>query len=70
MSDDALWTTEDVDDFDSACRLLASASCCIGVQDELAQEILEDVLKLLRRISGRGSIAVQLRAPSPSDMLH
>ena len=67
---DALWTTEDVDDFDSACRLLATANCCIGVEDELAQAILDDVLKLLRRISGRGAIAVQLRAPSPSDMLH
>ena len=70
MPDGGLWSLEDIDDFSYACRLVASASCCIGVQDELAQEMLDDVLKLLRRISGRSAIAVQYMTDPPSGMLH
>lgn len=70
MSDGVLWTLEDVDDLDCACTLLASASRCIGVQDELAREILDDVVKLLSQISGRSSVAVPFRAAPPSDTLH
>lgn len=57
--DDDLWTREDVSDLDCACRLLASASCCIGVHDDLAQEMVLDVLKLLRRIGGRSALDLQ-----------
>jgi hypothetical protein len=70
MSDGALWTIDDIDDFDGACRLLESASCCIGVHDQLAQAIVEDVLKLLQRISGRSSVGVQFVVDPPTGMLH
>lgn len=70
MSDGALWTLDDIDDFDSACRLLESASYCIGVHDQLAQVMVGDVLELLRRISGRGPVGVQFVVDPPTGMLH
>ncbi len=69
MSEYGLWTQENVSDFDCACRLLMSASCCIGLKDEVAQELVRDVLKLLFRISGR-SAPEELGAEAPVGGVH
>jgi hypothetical protein len=55
MSQYVIWSREDVEDFDCACKLLMSASCCIGVRDQVAQELVGDVLNLLRGIVCRSA---------------
>ena len=70
MSDGALWTLDDVDDFDCACRLLETASHCIGVHNKLAQVMVGDVLELLKRISGRSSVEIEFVADMPKGMVH
>jgi hypothetical protein len=70
MADGALWTKEDLSDFDCACTLLASASSVIGVYDELAQEMVHDALQLLRRITDNGPVAVHFASAPVNTTRH
>ena len=51
MPELSIWTREDVADLDCACKLLMSASCSIGLRDDVAQELVRDVLRLLNGIA-------------------
>ena len=63
MLEFSIWTQEDVADLDCACKLLMSASCSIGLRDDVAQELVRDVLGLLNGIVGRS--LPDLEEPKP-----
>jgi len=63
MTEFSIWTQQDLGDFDSACNLLMSASCCIGLRDEVAQELVGDVLRLLNDIASRSRPGLEGSAP-------
>ena len=48
-------TSPDVSDLQFACRLLTSAGCCIGLRNDVAQELVHDVLEVLQGIAIRHS---------------
>ena len=64
MTELSILTQQDVGDFDCACRLLMSASWYIGLRDEVAQELVCDVLRLLDGIAGRS--LPDLEGPKPN----
>ena len=62
MPEQPILAEADAADFESACRLLMSASCCIGLRDDVAQELVHDVLKLLHRVARRNPPDLDLTA--------